>query len=72
VVVLCLWESIYQTIEKDQEDDSVDGLFHNALTELVFFEKVTQLRKHTNSSTHNLPSPMINFIFDGFDFVIHC
>jgi len=25
---------------------TVDGLFHNVLTELVFFEKVTQFRKH--------------------------
>jgi len=51
---------------------TVDGLFHHVLAELIFFEKVTQLRKHIHSSTYSSASPMMNFIFDGFDFVIHC
>jgi len=47
-------------------------LFQNVLTELVFFEIVTQLRKHIHSSIFNLANPMLNFVFDGFDLVIHC
>jgi len=45
---------------------TVDELFHNVLTELVFFEKVIQLRKHIHSSTFNSVSPMLNFLFEGF------
>ena len=45
---------------------TVDELFHNVFTELVFFEKVTQLRKHIHSSTFNSVSPMLNFLFESF------
>ena len=41
-----------------------DGLFHNVLTELVFFEKVAQLSKHIHSSSFSSASPMLNFLFE--------
>ena len=43
-----------------------NGLFHNVLTQLAFFDKVAQLRKHIHSSTFNSVSPMLNFLFEGF------
>ena len=47
-------------------------LLHNVLTELVFFEKVIEVRKNIHSSTFNSVSLMLNFLFEGFDFVIRC
>ena len=38
-------------------------LLHNDLTKLVFFEKVVQLRKNIHSSTFNLASSTLNFLF---------
>jgi len=38
------------------------GLFHNVLTELVFFQKVAQLKKRMHLSTFNSISPLLNFL----------
>ena len=48
------------------------GLLLNVLTELVFLEKVVQVRKQIHSSTFNSASPMLNFLLEGSDYVICC
>ena len=48
------------------------GLLHNVVTEFVFFKKIVQLKTNMHSSTFNLASSMLNFLFEGIDFVVRC